>query len=356
MSELRSVYDPEWSGIVDAHAHVFPDPIGEVAQRSSELTGVGREELATWKGRFRQASRPITGLIHRAYAGLRHFPPPVRLGVEELGALLPGAGLLIEGSSQDLLESMDRNSIAASVLIAHPPVISNERVLSLAETFPSQIVPAVNFGKLSGLSVNEALAEFRAAIDRTEGKLLLKIHAAADGENAESPRYRSLIDIASEWAIPVILHTGCLQAHLIHRSPEQGHPALYRSWFADWPRLPFILAHMNMHDPAAALELGEEFENLFVDTSWQPTEVIGEAVRRMGSERILFGSDWPLVGDNQTVGLSRISEAEAAGYISQEQADAIRGGNLHRLLLAAHKVTVGRLSELRQEREVLDAP
>jgi predicted TIM-barrel fold metal-dependent hydrolase len=254
---------------------------------------------------------------------------------------------MVESSTSDLMESMDRNRISGAILIAHPPVTSNERVLKLAHEFPDRIIPAVNFGRGCGLSIEEAQSEFRRAIEQCEGALLLKIHAAADGEGAESPRYRALLDIASEFAVPVILHTGCIQAHLIHRSPSLGEPSRFRGWFADWPRLPFILAHMNMHDPASALDLGEEFENLYLDTSWQPAEVVVEAVRRVGAARVLFGSDWPLLGNNQAVALGRIDQALASGYITLEDAAQIRGENLARLLKMSFGVARTRVLESR---------
>jgi predicted TIM-barrel fold metal-dependent hydrolase len=340
---MASTYEPQKVGIsnylpteegaiLDAHVHIMPDPIGTVLGKSSGSLAVAGEGYASIRAWARSAIGPVHGLIHKAYAGLRHFPAGVRMGVEELGALAPVPGLLIESTAGDLLSSMERNRIAMSILIAHPPVTSNERVLELSDEHPERLIPAVNFGRDSGLTEDEAVSEFRKAIDRRNGALLLKIHAASDGEDAESARYRALLDVASEYTIPVILHTGCIHAHLIHRRPTLGDASKFKSWFADWPRLPFILAHMNMHEPEVALDLAQEFENIHVDTSWQPAEVIIEAVRRIGSERIFFGSDWPLLGDNQSVALERLAEASASGCISNEDIARIQGGNLVALL------------------------
>ncbi len=340
---MASTLDPQKEGIctslptdpgaiLDAHVHVMPDPIGAVLNKTSGNLALAGEGYASARDRIRSAIGPVHGLIHKVYAGLRHFPVGVRMGVEEFGALAPVPSLLIESTAGDLLSSMECNRIAMSILIAHPPVTSNERVLELSEEHLGRLIPAVNYGRDSGLSEDEAVSEFRKAIDRREGALLLKIHAASDGENAESARYRALLDVASEYSIPVILHTGCIHAHLIHRSPALGDASKFKSWFADWPRLPFILAHMNMHEPGVALDLAQEFENIHVDTSWQPAEVIIEAVRRIGSERIFFGSDWPLLGGNQSVALERLAEARASGCISDEDITRIQGGNLLALL------------------------
>ena len=39
----------------------------------------------------------------------------------------------------------------------------------------------------------------------------------------------------------------------------------------------------------------KRYEQLYTDTSWQPAEAISRAIAALGSERILLGSDWPLL-------------------------------------------------------------
>jgi len=332
MLNQPSIYDSDWTGVIDAHVHIFPDPIGDLADLSQKWTGLDRGNWNQVKSSARIVTSPLVQLLHRAYAGLRHFPGVVRFGVEEIGALTPGAALVVESSFADLSSSMDEQGIRGAILIAHPPFLSNATVLKMAEEHPDRIVPALNFSKWGSGSSQEAVREFRDAIHTTRGRLLLKIHAAADGDSPTSPHYQELLELASDHAVPVILHTGCLQAHLIHRSPAHGDPSKFKGWFADFPRTPFILAHMNMHEPGVALELGEEFENVYVDTSWQPAEVIGEAVRRIGAHRVLFASDWPLLGGNQKVALGRLQEAHSVGYINEEEFEAISSKNLLRIL------------------------
>jgi predicted TIM-barrel fold metal-dependent hydrolase len=120
--------------------------------------------------------------------------------------------------------------------------------------------------------------------------------------------------------------------HLFYKDPQQGSAERFSKWYENYPKTRFILAHMNFHDPGLSFDLCEEFENLSVDTSWQPTEVIGEAVRRVGAERVLFGSDWPLIGNNMSVGRQRIQECIDIGLLNQQQARLILGENANQLL------------------------
>ena len=130
----------------------------------------------------------------------------------------------------------------------------------------------------------------------------------------------------------MILHSGCIHNRIFYKDPNQGHPERFASWFEKFPATQFILAHMNFHLPQVAMDLAETYPNVHLDTSWQPAEIIGEAVRRVGSDRVLFGTDWPLVGDNMTVGLRRVRECVSAGTITAEDADRILGANAARLL------------------------
>jgi len=304
---------------VDSHVHVFPDPFKNAANlisadRISQLSRQAR----TW-------AKPITGSAHRMQTMMRHLPEFARHTLDELGAVVPLPGLLVESTAQDLLEAMRESGIDYSVVIAHPPLISNEFVLELAQEHP-ELFAVVNLPK-DAPRPSELLRSYVK-----QGAKALKIHPAADGEGVQSTRYKKLLKTAQELGIPVIIHTGCIHSRLIYKDVHQSRAELFKKWYESYPDLKFILAHMNYHEPQVALDLCEKYENLFVDTSWQPAEVIGEAVRRMGAERILFGSDWPLVGSNMKVGRQRIDECIEIGILNENQAQLILGENACKLL------------------------
>lgn len=300
------------SPIIDFHAHAIPRlPWNQTVE--------------TLRRRARQWTRPLSASMHRAQTMLRHFPEPARKGLDQLSGIAPLAGLFIESSLQDLKEGMEEAGIHHAVVIAHPPMISNEFVLEAASE-DSRIIPAVKISP----RIERPSTELKKFIK--QGAKLIKVHPAADGETPDSRHYRSILKTAAEAGLPVILHTGCIHSNVLYKRPELGKAELFEPWFEEYADLRFVLAHMNFHEPQIALDLAQKHSNVYVDTSWQPSEAIGEAVRRIGAERVLFGTDWPFVGNNLSVGIQRIEDAVESGWLNHEQSELILGKNAASLL------------------------
>ncbi|MDR3608914.1 MAG: amidohydrolase family protein [Oligoflexia bacterium] len=300
--------------VIDFHTHVFPDTAQKFLPVSNEL----RKTVRAWL-------RPALENLHESGTLIRHLPDPLRRGLDEVSAVAPVSGLLLESTTDDLLETMDVNEVDVALVIPHPPTVSNDFVLEVCAR-DERLLPVAYVPK----DAPKPVATLKALVGR--GARALKIHPAADGEGPDSARYKKLLKAATEQGLPVILHTGCMHSSLLFKDSSLSEASLYAPWFKEFPKTPFVLAHMNWHAPGVAMNLAIEYPNVYVDTSWQPSEVIGEAVRRMGPERILFGSDWPLVGNNIAIGLERIRECVRMGLMSDEDADLILGENARKLL------------------------
>jgi predicted TIM-barrel fold metal-dependent hydrolase len=93
----------------------------------------------------------------------------------------------------------------------------------------------------------------------------------------------------------------CREAHvpaLFHCAADEfSAPALLGQVAADYPEVPIILAHMNMFGRAQdAIAVAERHANVYLDTSWVRPERVLEAVRRVGADKVLWGTDAPLGG------------------------------------------------------------
>ena len=287
--------------IIDLHCHVFP------YQPEKYLSGAARD-------RVKKGLRPLSRLLHQAKPWVRLLPGTLRKGLSPVEKFLAVPFLAAESNEADFDRAMKSAAVSHAVVIAHSGSIPNDFVLDLSKRHANWF-PAVNLGTDG---TPERLRQYHG-----HGAKFLKIHAEWDGKGADFETYLRLLREADSLGMPVILH---LDSH----APDSLTP--YRAWFEKHSSVPFFIAHMNLDAPEAAFDVMEKYPNVLCDTSWQPVESIVEAVRRVGSERIFFGSDWPLMGDNIAIGIERIGDAAQSGFISNEDAENIFYRNATRLL------------------------
>lgn len=333
--------------IVDAHTHIFPDPIARSLVRGEALVShagkiPGLRALPKtfqsaqfgWdliRSQARGLFRPFQWQAHHLQPMLRHLPGTLRNIVDQIGGLAAVPPLLFESTADDLVGELHENGLDHALIIAHPPLARNEFVLEAAQEHP-ELLPVVNLPP----GTPRPAASLRKFA--TLGARALKIHAAADGEGADSAHYLTLLRTAADLGLPVILHTGEIHNRLFYKDPKQGRAERFERWFERYPTIPFVLAHMNFHEPEQALEAVETHANVHVDTSWQPVETLIESVRRVGSDRVLFGTDWPLVGDNIAVHLERVRTALREGSLNEEAHARILGQNAARIFKIGAKI------------------
>jgi predicted TIM-barrel fold metal-dependent hydrolase len=304
--------------VVDFSSHVFPNRLGKFEVFPSQW-------FAQLKSQARHWAKPIANSIHEAQTVFRYLPKLAKESLDSVGTALQFPSLLIESTRADLLAAMNEAQVNQAVIIAQPPYISNEFVLALASE-NLNLIPVVRIPK-THKHPKQALKSFVR-----KGARALKIHPALEGEGVSSSHYQILIRAAGDYGLPVIIHTGHIQSRLFYRSPQQGRAENFVKWFKEYPKIQFILAHMNMHEPNIALSLCEQFSNLWVDTACQPAEMIGEAVRRIGPERVLFATDWPFIGNNMLLGRQRIQKAVEAALLTHAESELILGENALKLL------------------------
>jgi len=296
----------------DFHVHVFP------FRPDRYFPGKTREIARFW-------SKPVSKALHSVQPWLRLLPPVGKRVFDEIGSLLPAPMLLLDSTFEDLKQAMQDALVDRAVIVAHPSIIPNEFILDLAAQ-SDHLIAAVNIPP----SETHPAEKLREYVGR--GARILKIHPASDGLGSDSLHYLALLEEAQKLKLPVILHTGCMESHTLYKFPYASDVKKFVSWFADFPELTFILSHMNYHDPDAAMECAEKHSNVLLDTSWQPTETIAEAVRRAGARSVLFASDWPLLGNNMKIGINRIQAAVQSQMISEEDSFLILGQNAERIL------------------------
>ncbi len=300
---------------IDFQTQILPERLGAVLP----------EAARTW-GKF--WSKPVSRALHEVQPWVRFLPPIGRSIIEELGAIAPLSMALFESTLADLKASCEKNRIDRCVILSNPLRVPNARLLDIAESDAAYIA-AIRV-PTTAVDATSTATEITAAHAR--GCRILHVHPASDGIEPNADFYLNQIAAASERGWIVLIQTGAPKVHLVYRKPEYSEVRRFENWLKTWPKTSFVIARMGFHHPDEAMDLAEQYPNTFLETSWQPRETIAEAVRRVGADRVLFGSDWPLMGQNQRVGIRRIQEAISSLMISEEEAALILGGNADRMI------------------------
>jgi len=128
---------------------------------------------------------------------------------------------------------------------------------------------------------------------------------------------------------------------LVHASEPVGHqypgkgsisPRLLYAMITSFPDVPVVCAHWGGGLPFFALmpEVKKALKNVYFDTAASPflysPQVYRQVSQMVGDDKILFGSDWPLLSPRRL--LKEINSLD----LPQETRDLILAGNARRLL------------------------
>jgi predicted TIM-barrel fold metal-dependent hydrolase len=308
--------------IIDSHCHVYPSFKRFITGKDN----LKFQPINKIKKLYKKVMIPYLAVLHKAQESARLVPEKHLPLCDKLIASFGAINTLVDSSVSDLFTHMDDNSINQTIIIAHPPYIPNKFVIELAN-HNKKIIPIVN------LPYNSPTAETDFINYLKLGAKGLKIHAAADGGETESAHYSKLLQIANEHKLPVIIHTGCIHVGPLYKDPTMGHAEHFDVWFDRYPNCKFILAHMNYHHPDIAIQLCKQYPNVFLETSWQPKNKIINAIKEVGAEKVLFGSDWPIMGNNIKHSLDHLYSAFDEGLIAKDQLDLILGINAYNIFV-----------------------
>jgi len=116
-------------------------------------------------------------------------------------------------------------------------------------------------------------------------------------------------------------HTGLSQAKRFERA------------IRSFSGLTFILSHMGLADFEDTLELAQKYDNVYLETSGQTAKNIAKAGQVIGTDQILFGTDWPIY--HPAVPISCVMDA----FSSSEDLEKVFSKNMKNLLDQARQST-----------------
>lgn len=287
--------------VIDAHVHLYPDEVNR--DPAGWAAAQGEAQWALMCTRRRKSGRAVQG-----------FP-----------------------SVDDLLRAMDAAGVERSVLLGwyweQPAscVKQNRFFAGCVRAFPDRLSAFATVHPGAG---DAALEEIWRA--KGEGFVGLgELSPQSQGVPADEATWGEILGLAGDLGLPVNLHVTDPAGR-----PYPGRVETPRADFVGWaqryPGTSFILAHWG-----GGLALGAEGQalpNVWYDTAASPLLYGSNVWRRglgaVGAERVLFGSDYPLVlyPELEMEATAGGLLAEARAELSPLEAEAVLGGNAARLL------------------------
>ena len=276
--------------IIDFHTHIFPPWVKE-----------GRDEYIKRDPCF----------------SLHYSPPKAKLATaEELIAGMDEAGV-------DLSVALNIGWVSQELCVK-----TNDYILDSVSRYPDRLI---GFCSIQPKAGDAAIAELERCA---------KAGAKGVGEMKSDIQGFDLKDAATMKSIvdTMVEHNLIL---LTHSSEPVGHqyigkgsitPDILYSFILNFPDLRLVCAHWGGGLPFYALmpEVAKALTNVFFDTAatvflYQP-QIFKQVSDIIGSSRILFGSDYPLISQSRII--TQIQSTE----LSKEDKSKILGGNAQKLL------------------------
>ncbi len=200
-----------------------------------------------------------------------------------------------EADASSLLAEMAETGVTQAVVVAMDPFVPTDEVLDACLHLPGLLIP---FGSCDPQAADY---EDRFAQLLTQPISGIKFHSDLQEMPLDSPRLRTMLRllVASEVShLPVYLHTGNFPIYRPLNSPwASALPRLLN----EFPTITFVCGHAGWDTPRAALKAALTHPNLYLETSWQPPRLIRRLCDKLGPERLLFGSDYPLFSQRRAL-------------------------------------------------------
>jgi predicted TIM-barrel fold metal-dependent hydrolase len=199
---------------------------------------------------------------------------------------------------------MDKNGIDHVVIHSLEPLTQTKNIIKLLAPHRQR------FSLFASVHRNEPdpVGYFSALVE-AGGIAGLKIHPQVGGFACGElyNQTKGLVDYASKAKLPILIHTGHIPTEQLKGMSGCSDVAALEPLIADFPAAKIVLAHIGWESWRTVLEMAQRYANVLVETSWQPAKIIRRAVDTLGSERVLFGSDFPLF--NQSIAYQQVKDA-----------------------------------------------
>jgi predicted TIM-barrel fold metal-dependent hydrolase len=237
-------------------------------------------------------------------------------------------------TAEDLIDSMDQDGVDISVIVNYGwsthelCVETNDYILESVACYPRRLF---GFATVSSYTDDASLQEIERCV---RGGVKGVGELRPDAQSLDYSRkdiLKPFFDLLRKHKLMVLTHASEPVGHLY---PGKGAatPGLLYDFIASFPDIPVICAHWGGGLPFYTLmpEVQTALENVYFDTAASPflysPEIYQQVSQLIGADRILFGSDYPVMPQRRV--LLEISAAE----LTEDARNEILSGNASRLL------------------------
>ncbi len=232
-------------------------------------------------------------------------------------------------TTEELLRRMDRSGIDQAIVWLKPPIMrevgpSNRYIYEAMQAHPDRIL---GFGWVDPwLGIDKMKDEIKRCVEEY-GFYGIKLNGAQNMFYIDDPQMSLPL-------IETIAKTGKMAAfHIGTDAYDATHPYRLAKIARLFPEMQIFMIHVGgvaYHDLSrAAIEVIEENPNITgIGSALKPASVL-QALRRLGAERICFGSDTPFNLMHVELAAYR---ALMDGELTQAQHELVLAGNVQRLL------------------------
>jgi hypothetical protein len=178
----------------------------------------------------------------------------------------------------DLVRLLDKYGVERAIVFPNPNVGDkypemNNYIAKSVRKYPKRLV---GFGRVDPRreDATRELTRIKKVLDLAG----LKLHPMVECFRPDHPFFNKFFQEVSKLNLPILFHTG----------DGFSSPGLISKIARKYPKLLIILGHLK----EAALNVLEEYENVYVETSGTLPDLI-ELAADLDENRILFGSDAP---------------------------------------------------------------
>ena len=277
-----ALVEPGLDGLIDFHTHLgwttlLAPPVDVTRETPQTVHNYGRElpaNLNLYSGEDFHNARP-----NWAYKDFAHC------------ILSPlGSGIQHTHTIPNLIKEMDALKIDQSISLGLDMLKSDncQRFGQAMQDNPRLIFYCMVHPKT--LRRKKEIRRFLAL-----GARGMKLHPEMQLAAVSSPQVISLVQTWQEMSggLPVLAHSG-FNGFEPKKAREKADMKHFWDLAAALTGSPCILGHAGMNYYRQAIRIAEKHPHVYLEVSGQPPAHLREMIARLGSERLLFGSDWPI--------------------------------------------------------------